>query len=176
MKSYGSDVLSILDDLTDAYVEVFTTPPWDGPDPDETRAAFRDRLTRDVLRPGFTALVEHADDGSVDGFITGWITPSPFRTDRAYGKVASRLGPEQVDQLLVGAFEIDELGVRRQARGTGLGRRLLEGLTAQHPRSWLLTWDQAHDTVAFYRRVGWREPTPVRGHENDILVFLAPTD
>jgi GNAT superfamily N-acetyltransferase len=78
-----------------------------------------------------------------------------------------------VDELLVGAFEIDELGVLKSARGTGLGRRLLAAAVEEHPRAWLLTWNQAHDTIAFYRRVGWREP-PVRGPATDIVVFLAP--
>ncbi|GAB2650222.1 GNAT family N-acetyltransferase [Kribbella swartbergensis] len=173
MQSYGTDVLEIADELTDAYVEVFTAPPWDHRDPEETRAAFRARLEGDARRDGFQALIERSAGGTISGFVTGWTTPTPFRTDRAYGKVLERLGAEQVEELLVGAFEIDELGVLRNARGTGLGRRLLEAAVADHPRAWLLTWDQAHDTIAFYRRVGWREP-PVRGPETDIVVFLAP--
>jgi GNAT superfamily N-acetyltransferase len=173
VQSYGSDVLEIADELTDAYVEVFTAPPWDHRDPEETRVAFRRRLEGDARRDGFRALIERSADGAISGFVTGWTTPAPFRTDRAYGKVLERLGPEQVEELLVGAFEIDELGVRRTARGTGLGRRLLEAAVADHPRAWLLTWNQAHDTIAFYRRVGWREP-PARGPETDIVIFLAP--
>ncbi|MFI7062313.1 GNAT family N-acetyltransferase [Kribbella sp. NPDC050124] len=174
MHSYGVDVLEIADELTEAYVEVFTAPPWTFRDPDETRVAFRSRLEADGRWDGFRALVERSADGSITGFVTGWTTPSPFRTDRAYGKVLQRLGAAQVDQLLVGAFEIDELGVLKSVRGTGLGRRLLEAAVAEHPRAWLLTWDQAHDTIAFYRRLGWREP-PVHGPKTDIVVFVAPT-
>jgi GNAT superfamily N-acetyltransferase len=166
-------VLEIADELTAAYVEVFTAPPWSHRDPEETRVAFRARLGGDAGRDGFRALVERSAEGAISGFVTGWTTPPPFRTDRAYGKVLERLGAEQVEESLVGALEIDELGVLKSARGTGLGRRLLEAAVAEHPRAWLLTWDQAHDTIAFYRRLGWREP-PVRGPETDIVVFLAP--
>jgi GNAT superfamily N-acetyltransferase len=174
MKFFGADVLDLADDLTDAYVEVFTAPPWDHRDPGETRTAFRRRLADDAARPGFRALLSFSDTGGIDGFATGWTTQAPFRTDRAYGKVIERLGAERVDQLLVGTFEVDELAVRRHARGTGLGRRLLRELTATEGRAWLLTWDQAHDTLAFYRRIGWREPEPVPGSETDIVVFTSP--
>jgi GNAT superfamily N-acetyltransferase len=156
--SLGTEMPAIADELTDAYVEIFTAPPWEHRDPEETRVAFRNRLEGDAHRDGFRALVERSDDGQIAGFLTGWTTPAPFRTDRAYGKVLERLGQKQVDELLVGAFEIDELGVRHSARGTGLGRRLLAAAVEQHPRAWLLTWDQAHDTIAFYRRAGWLEP------------------
>lgn len=176
MKHFGSDVLTLADRLTDAYVEVFTAPPWDHRDPAATRKAFRARLGTDAHRPGFRAVLSLSSDGEVDGFVTGWITQSPFPADRAYGKVTRRLGPDRVDELLVGAFEIDELGVRARARGTGLGRRLLDALTATAPggRAWLLTWDQAHETLAFYRRAGWREPTARPGHDTDVVVFLSP--
>ncbi len=174
MQSYQADLLEIADELTDAYVEVFTAPPFEHRDPAETRAAFRQRLEGDVRRAGFQAWVERSADGRIAGFVTGWTTPAPFRTDRSYGSVLQRLGAEQVDDLLVGAFEIDELAVLASSRGTGLGRRLLEVATAEHPRAWLLAWNQNHNTLAFYRRLGWTEP-PVQGPETDIIVFVAPT-
>lgn len=178
MQLFGSDVLALADPLADAYVEVFTAPPWDHRDPAATRQAFRERLETDAHRPGFRAALSLSPEGEVDGFVTGWTTQAPFPADRAYGKVTQRLGSVCVDELLVGAFEIDELGVRARARGTGLGRQLLSALTATAPggRAWLLTWDQAHETLAFYRRLGWREAKPLAGQETDVVVFLsAPT-
>lgn len=175
MRYFGQDITTVADQLTDAYVEVFTAPPWDHRDPAETRAAFRERLAVDATRPGFRALLSFSPTGDLDGFATGWTTPRPFRTDRAYGKVTERLGADRVDELLVDTFEIDELGVRAHARGTGLGHRLLTDLThAAGGRAWLLTWSQAHDTLAFYRRTGWREPEPRPGHDTDVVVFLSP--
>ncbi|MGW0904244.1 GNAT family N-acetyltransferase [Streptomyces sp. NPDC002853] len=177
MQLFGSDVLALADRLADAYVEVFTAPPWDHRDPAATRKAFRERLETDTQRPGFRAALSLSPDGEVDGFVTGWTTQAPFPADRAYGKVTRLLGSDRVDELLVGAFEIDELGVRAVARGTGLGRRLLSTLAAPDAvpggRAWLLTWDQAHETLAFYRRLGWREPEPLPGHDTDVVVFLS---
>lgn len=172
MRHFGQDILTVADELTEAYVEIFTAPPWH----DQNAETFRERLKTDARRPGFRAVLALSDSGGVDGFVTGWTTQSPFRTDRSYGDVTQRLGADRVDELLVGAFEINELGVRSHARGTGLGRRLLSAVTATVPegRAWLLTWDQAHDTLAFYRRTGWTEPAPVPGQETDVVVFLAP--
>jgi ribosomal protein S18 acetylase RimI-like enzyme len=166
-------VLEIADELTTAYVEVFTAPPFERRDPEETRIAFRKRLEGDAERDGFKAWIERSEDGRIAGFLTGWTTPAPFRTDRSYGSVLDRLGADQVEQLLIGAFEVDELGVRRHARGTGLARRLLEAATAEHERAWLLAWNQNHAAIAFYRHLGWKEPEP-RGPAHDILVFVTP--
>jgi ribosomal protein S18 acetylase RimI-like enzyme len=171
--TYGRDLLEIADELTSAYVEVFTAPPFEHRDREETRSAFRKRLEADVERDGFQAWVERSEDGRIAGFLTGWTTPAPFRTDRAYGSVLDRLGAEQVEELLIGAFEVDELGVLRHARGTGLARRLLEAAAEANPRAWLLAWDQNHDAIAFYRHLGWKEPEP-RGPEHDIVVFVSP--
>jgi ribosomal protein S18 acetylase RimI-like enzyme len=173
VQTYGPDVLGIVDQLTEAYVEIFTAPPWGHRDPERTRIAFRKRLEGDAHRDGFRAWIERSDDGAIAGFLTGWTTPAPFRTDRSYGSVLDRLGADQVEDFLIGAFEVDELGVASSARGTGLGRRLLEVATQERPRTWLLAWNQNHDTLAFYRHLGWREPE-VRGREHDIVVFLAP--
>ena len=176
LRHFGPDILTVAEELTEAYVEIFTAPPWEHRDPGTTRETFRKRLVTDARRPGFRAIVSSSDNGDVTGFVTGWTTQAPFRTDRAYGKVTERLGADRVDRLLVGTFEIDELGVRAHARGTGLGRRLLSELTARAPggRAWLLTWNEAHDALAFYRRGGWREPEPFPGAETDIVVFLSP--
>jgi GNAT superfamily N-acetyltransferase len=173
VESYGVDVLGIADELTAAYVQVFTAPPFEHRDPEETRAAFRLRLEADALRDGFQAWIERSEDGRIAGFVTGWITPAPFRTDRSYGEVLERLGVHQVESLLIDAFEVDELGTLESARGTGLGRRLLEAVTDAHPRAWLLAWNQNHRTIAFYRHLGWHEPE-VRGAQGSIVVFLSP--
>ncbi|MGW7069225.1 GNAT family N-acetyltransferase [Streptomyces sp. NPDC054855] len=177
MQLFGPDVLDLADRLTAAYVEVFTAPPWHQRDPAAIGEAFRERLEADARRPGFRAALSLSPDGAVDGFVTGWITQAPFPADRAYGKVTRLLGADRVDELLVGAFEIDELGVRAGARGTGLGRQLLATLTASAAvpggRAWLLTWDQAHETLAFYRRLDWCEPEPLPGHDTDVVVFLS---
>jgi ribosomal protein S18 acetylase RimI-like enzyme len=174
MRTYGADLLDIADEISETYVEVFAAPPWNR-DPGETLPLFRERLGRDVHRPGFRAVVAHSDAG-IDGFATGWTTDAPFRTDRSYPKVAAQLGPERLAAQVVGAFEVDELAVRARARGTGLGRRLLTELVRQVPdgRAWLLTARNATDTVAFYERVGWHRVEPSPGVENDIVVFLAP--
>ncbi|MFC7546496.1 GNAT family N-acetyltransferase [Plantactinospora sp. GCM10030261] len=176
MRHFGSDIVTVADQLTEAYVEVFSGPPWNHRHPADT-VDFRRRLVEDAQRPGFRAILSFSDRGEVDGFVTGWPTRPPFRTDRAYGRVLDRLGPDRVEELLVGALEIDELGVRPRARGTGLGRRLLTAFTADAPegRAWLLTWNQAHDTLAFYRRIGWPEPAPRPGRETDIVVFVSPS-
>ncbi|MDX2523522.1 GNAT family N-acetyltransferase [Streptomyces europaeiscabiei] len=80
-----------------------------------------------------------------------------------------------MEEFLVGTFEIDELGVRSRARGTGLARLLLSAITtAPHGRAWLLTWSKAFDTLAFYRHLGWQEPDPLPGSETGVVVFQAP--
>lgn len=176
VRSFGPGILGVLDALSDTYVEIFTAPPWSHRSPAAARHDFRERLKVDAHRPGFRAVVATDESGAVTGFATGWITQAPFPTDRAYGKVLQRLGADRVDELLTGSFEVDELGVRSHARGTGLGGRLLSGITAAAPggRSWLLTWGRAHDALAFYRRQGWEEPEAVHGEETDIVVFLSP--
>lgn len=176
VRGSGPAVLGVLDALGDAYAEIFTAPPWAHRSPAAARHDFRERLRRDARRPGFRAVVAMDESGAVAGFATGWITRAPFPTGRAYGKVLRRLGAERVGELLIGSFEVDELGVRSHARGAGLGGRLLSDITTAAPggRSWLLTWDQAHDALAFYRRRGWEEPEAVHGEETDIVVFLSP--
>jgi GNAT superfamily N-acetyltransferase len=178
MLRHDSDALRIVDGLSALYARVFSAPPWNKAHPEGVTglaAGFARRMRHDVNRPGFRLLVTGTAP-DLTGFASGWITQAPFRTDRAYPKAAANLGAQRVEELLVGAFEVDELAVRAGMRGTGLGRRLLGELIADAPdgRAWLLTWRGAPDTVAFYRRIGWHEVEPLPGMDNDIVVFLSP--
>ncbi|MFD7160070.1 GNAT family N-acetyltransferase [Kribbella sp. NPDC059898] len=167
----GTEILAIEDQLADAYGEVFSRPPFDRPQ--DSVAHFLERLAADIRRPGFRGVVAGAE-GRVDGFATGWITPTPFRTDRAYGTVLQQFGESAVENLLVGALEVDELGVRPSARRSGLARHLLTLLTRHAPnhRAWLLTPTWATDTVAFYNHLGWHPAHPNK--PGTVTVFLSP--
>ncbi|MFE2142143.1 GNAT family N-acetyltransferase [Streptomyces sp. NPDC059456] len=173
MICYGRAVLDLVDELVDAYADVFSAPPWN--EGEETIRQFAVRLQADSRRRGFrTALAQSA--AGIDGFATGWITPAAFPTGRGYAQVAAQLGPERVRELLTGALEIDELAVRPYARGHGTGRALLTEITADAPdrRAWLLTSRLATDTVATYRRLGWHEVTALPGTRTGVIVFLSP--
>ncbi|MFD3515532.1 GNAT family N-acetyltransferase [Streptomyces sp. NPDC058657] len=175
MRIYGPEVAEVADQLVEVYGEVFTVPPWN----EGAGAAeeYRERLEADRLRPGFRVAVA-ASGGEVDGYASGWTTPDPFPAERAYGRVAAQAGARRTEQLLVGAFQVDELAVRERARRTGLGRRLLEAIlaaAAPNGRAWLLTGRNAPEAMAFYRRCGWHEVAPVPGADGgEVAVFLAP--
>ena len=167
----GAQILDLTAAVADAYADVFDRPA-------EVRSRFVERLQRDAHRPGFRAITAAATDSPqpIAAFASGWITQAPFRSDRAYGDVAAQLGPTDVAALLVGALEVDELAVRAERRGTGLGRRLLDALVADAPqgRAWLLTAADNHPAIAFYRRVGWQQ-YPVRpGGSDPVTVFYRP--
>ena len=74
-----------------------------------------------------------------------------------HDQVRLALTAEQAREWLDGAFEVCELHVRPELHGTGLGRRLLDGLLAGvDARTAVLTTPDA-DTRArrFYRAGGW---------------------
>ncbi|MEU7067089.1 GNAT family N-acetyltransferase [Streptomyces sp. NPDC046161] len=173
MICYGQAVLDLVDELVDAYADVFSAPPWN--EDEETIRQFADRLPADARRRGFRTALAQSPAG-IDGFATAWLTPAALPKNRAYGQVAAQLGPGRVKELLVGALEIDELAVRPYARGRGTGRALLTEITADAPdrRAWLLTSRLARDTVATYRRLGWHEVAALPGTETGVIVFLAP--
>ncbi|WP_313896662.1 GNAT family N-acetyltransferase [Streptomyces sp. GC420] len=174
MICYGPAVLDLTDDLIEAYAEVFSGPPWN--ESEETIQQFRARLSADAARRGFRTALAQSTAG-IDGFATAWITEAPLPDVRSYPRVTTQLGPERVEELLVGALEVDELAVRRHARGTGLGRTLLAELADDAPsaRAWLITARRATDTMATYRRLGWHEVEPLPGTENGVAVFLSPS-
>ncbi|MET3986170.1 GNAT family N-acetyltransferase [Streptomyces sp. PvR034] len=173
MICYGPAVLDLTDELVDTYADVFSGPPWN--EGEETIRQFASRLQSDTRRRGFRTAFAQTPNG-IDGFATAWLTRAPFPADRGYAQVSAQLGRARVRRLLVDALEVDELAVRRHARGQGTGRALLAEITADAPqgRAWLLTARAATDTVATYRRLGWHEVTPLPGTENAVIVFLSP--
>jgi GNAT superfamily N-acetyltransferase len=169
-------LLDAWEQLAAAYLDVFAEPPWneDGSD----LRPFHARLAAAVRQPGFRAILAWQED-AVEAFALGWVRQPPFPAGRAYDLVRRRLGDAAVERLLVGAFEVDELGVRTRARGRRLGARLLAGLVADAPdgRAWLLTSTDATATIAFYTKAGWHEapalPDPGPGADR-VTIFLSP--
>lgn len=162
----GDQALARADDLVAVYREVFTGPPWN--ETEGAVTAFRKRLNTDTRRPGFVAaLATSGPDEVPSGFCTAWRTAAPFPTERRYSAVTAALGPDAVRERLVGALEIDELGVSPHARGQGLAGRLLDLVCAGEPRCWLLTWTIAPDAVRLYERLGWQR----LNEGQDIVIF-----
>ncbi|GAB3988913.1 GNAT family N-acetyltransferase [Actinoallomurus acanthiterrae] len=170
---HGPPALAELEALAGLYREAFCAPPWNEDEADV--AAFIERLRTTVHRPGFAAIVAEGDGRPV-GFATAWRTLAPFPTDRRYGDVLSKLGPDRVADWLIGTQQIDELAVSPRAQGQGIGPRLPATMTGldEGRGTWLLISTRSPVTVPFYRRCGWHQVTDVRGDAEDIVVFLSP--
>ncbi|MGN9836744.1 GNAT family N-acetyltransferase [Nonomuraea sp. H19] len=161
----GPEVLARTAQLTEIYRTAFSGPPWyeDG----YGTADFAARLTTDVHRPGFAAVLAAGDDGLPAGFGTAWPTQSPFPGGRAYDRVRAELG-DQVETRLVGALEVDELAVSPHARRQGLAGRILDLLCDGADACWLLTAPAAVDAIKLYERLGWQRLTRP---EANVVVF-----
>ncbi|MFG3039232.1 GNAT family N-acetyltransferase [Streptomyces sp. NPDC048330] len=169
----GERLMSQAEGLRAVYADAFGGPPWnEGPDQADH---YLRRLAEDVVRPGFVAAVA-LDGDTVVGWAVGWTTPDPFPTDRSYPRIAAALGDVRTSAWLGGALEVDELAVASRARGTGVGARLLEAVTADRAdgRCWLLTSVAARDAVAFYRREGWSQITHPAPGGAGLAAFLGP--
>jgi ribosomal protein S18 acetylase RimI-like enzyme len=161
----GPQTLAHTAQLAEIYRTAFNGPPWheDG----YGTADFAKRLTTDVRRPGFAAVLATAHDGVPAGFGTAWRTGSPFPTGRAYDRVRVELG-DQVETRLVGTLEVDELAVSPHARRQGLAGRILDLLCDGADTCWLLTAPKAFDAVKLYEGLGWQRLTRP---EANIVVF-----
>lgn len=161
----GDQALARSAELTEIYSVAFAGPPWH--DDGYGTADFARRLTEDVRRPGFRAVLA-GHDGRPAGFGTAWPTRGPFPSGRAYDRVRGELG-DTVETLLVGALEVDELAVSPHARGQGLAARILDLLCEGAERSWLLTAPGADGAIRLYERTGWQRLT---GPEATVAVFM----
>ena len=156
-----ADFAAAIGALAEAYHETFSGPPWD--DTGQQTTAFAQGVPHWVGRDGFRAYWERNDSG-VLGFAFRVRTPEPVPDVGFYALLRERFGGRV--EHLSGAVEVVELAVRPRARGRGLGRELLTAVTADE-RAWLVTRAAATGTLAFYRRLGWRQTA-----EADGLVLL----
>ncbi|MGV9988043.1 GNAT family N-acetyltransferase [Streptomyces olivaceus] len=169
----GQRLLSYAAGVRGVYRDAFGRPPWNE---DAGRAdAYLDRLASDAGRPGFIAAVA-VDGDTVCGWATAWTTPDPLPAVRCYPQIAAALGTDRTQDWLCGAREVDELAVAAQARGTGVGARLLHAVTADRAdgRCWLLTAARATDTLRFYERAGWTAATHPSSSGTSHAALLGP--
>ena len=138
-------------ELTEAYREAFSGPPWD--ESDGQALAFTAALPDWAAREGFAAAWAR-EGATVVGFAFRVRTPQPVPQEGFYALLRGRFG-DGVDGL-AGAVEVVELAVRPSARGGGLGRALLDAVV-DGQRAWLVTRSTATATLTFYRRLGWQE-------------------
>jgi ribosomal protein S18 acetylase RimI-like enzyme len=155
------DFTAAIDELSAAYEDTFSGPPWDKSGPQT--AAFAEGLAGWAAREGFQAFWVR-EDGELIGFAFRVRTPVPVPDEGFYGLLRERFG--DYVGTLAGAVEVVELAVRPAARGRGLGRDLLHAVAGDE-RAWLVTRVDAEHTRAFYRRQGWRETA-----NSDRLVLL----
>lgn len=156
-----ADFVAALDELSAAYEETFSGPPWDESEPQT--AAFAEGVAGWAARDGFRAFWVR-ENTELIGFAFRVRTPHPVPDEGFYALMRHRFG-DHVERL-AGAVEVVELAVRPPHRGRGLGRELLYAVAGDE-RAWLVTRADADKTRGFYRRLGWRETA-----ESDRLVLL----
>lgn len=119
-------------------------------------------------RAGFRLARARIDDHLV-GFAYGYTGQAgQWWTDRA----KSVLDPEVADDWLGGHFELVSIGVVPRVRGRGVGRRLLDELTADLTQDrWLLmtTADKSDPARCLYASSSWSVIGPGLTAENVIM-------
>jgi GNAT superfamily N-acetyltransferase len=170
----GESALTVAEDL--GYLHRFAfdrrSPGLD----DERVRRFVERLGDEARQPGFLAVTARIE-GRLCGFGTALRTPDPLPDDVAHHQVAEELGPDRAADWLAGAIRVRDLVVAPQARGLGLGRRMLDRLTAAAParRAWAATASEDEGGLRFLRSTGWRQTVfPAGGETSAAVVFLAP--
>lgn len=147
--------------LGELFVGVFSEPPYDE-DPANPGEWAENRLLTHAGFPGFRLVCATREERLL-GFAYGMLGGEQQWFTRT---VRERLTPGLAELWLGGHGELVELAVHRDARGTGLGRRLhdaaVEDLRAVGARTALLVADvQAVAARALYVASGWTDVAEV---------------
>jgi ribosomal protein S18 acetylase RimI-like enzyme len=145
----GGTELADLGALAPVYAAVFAEAPYLEPD----ASGLQRRLPAHRLREGFAIAIARSAGGTI-GFAYGYTgRPGQVWTDR----LTAVLGPDASARLLDGHFELVELAVLTERRGSGIGAGLLDALLAarSEPRVLLQTFDGDTPAMRLYRRRGF---------------------
>jgi ribosomal protein S18 acetylase RimI-like enzyme len=152
--------------------EVYDAVFGDQPDLGSWRTEVWDRH---ASRDGFRLARAHEGSRLV-GFAYGYSGEhGQWWTDHA----TRALGPDLARQWLGGHFELVSIGVVGDARGSGVGRELLDRLTRDlpHDRWVLMTTADAHDPARrLYARAGWEVIGPGLRDGQVVMGRRRPTD
>jgi ribosomal protein S18 acetylase RimI-like enzyme len=158
-------VTEVEDDDSRAVFDVYDAVFGDQPDYAAWRSGVWDRHT---AREGFR-LARAKEDERVVGFGYGYTGErGQWWTDQA----ARVLEPEVAQEWLGGHFELVSIGVLEAARGSGVGRGVLERLTAGLPQQrWVLmtTADAGDPARHLYARTGWEVIGPGLSHGQVVM-------
>ena len=144
----GGQVLAMLADIADLYIAAHSGNPGES---DElfSRPSFVTRTSEQAREPGFD-LVTATVDSTLVGFSFGYL----FGPGRWWADCT----PLPQDVLTSSKFAVIELDVRKDYRGQGLGRKLLEELLKGRPEQFATLaatpGSQAH---WMYLRWGWHK-------------------
>jgi ribosomal protein S18 acetylase RimI-like enzyme len=119
------------------------------------RVPFAEVLADHMRYPGFRALVVRHPDGRLAGYAYGYTSaPGQWWHDQ----VAAYLDPDAQRHWLSDCFEVASLGLLPEARGLGLGGRLLDRVLEGLPhRTAVLSVAKANEAgQRLYRGRGWR--------------------
>ncbi|MER6171387.1 GNAT family N-acetyltransferase [Streptosporangium sp. NPDC001681] len=151
----GPAARAILDEEhVDLYLQIHAEPPYLS-GPLYSRERFTERTGRQLERDGFS-LVSARSGAELVGFAFGL----GFEAGRWWGGEAAPAPAEAAD---LPKFAVIELNVRKDYRGRGIGKRLLEELLAsQGARYATLLANPEAPAHAMYRRWGWQVVGTVR--------------
>ncbi|MFF5085473.1 GNAT family N-acetyltransferase [Actinoplanes sp. NPDC000266] len=143
----GSEVVANIQELASIYTEVYAEPPYNS-GPLWSAQSFTARTVRQTARDGFS-FVAAQQDGELAGFSFGLT----FGKGKWWSGTASQ-PPEGI--LNAEKFAVIELVVRKDWRGSGIGRSLLRQLLAGRSEEYaILTAVPEAPARKIYSRWGW---------------------